>query len=104
MTWRWERAFPRVDAGLFSEPTPLTWSWNARPRGGKVTCLVCDRKGYMGGAWMEGCRRGHAPCPLCGRMLTVLLDGSPRMHARCPQRRATQWPEPVQRRHLGGTP
>lgn len=56
---------------------------------GKWRCKVCGRTGYpSSGAytpgWMANCLRGHAPCPKCGHMLTVLEGGRPRTHGRCP--------------------
>lgn len=81
---RLERAFPTVDGGLF-EPVRGYAFYGGYHRD-KLRCTVCFRTGYPGGEWQEGCRRGHRPCPLCGRQLTVLLDGTPRKHARCPGR------------------
>lgn len=49
----------------------------------KIRCKTCGSSGYPvdGSGWMKGCLRGHAPCRGgCGRVLTVLLDGSPRAH------------------------
>ena len=56
-----------------------------RPTSAKVACSVCGRRGYRGGTWQDVCRRGHKPCRWCGRPLVVLLDGSARLHARCPK-------------------
>lgn len=79
------RVFPTVDAALFEDVRPHTGpSGYARS---KVRCVVCGSTGYPGGPWMESHRRGHAPCPLCGRPLTRLLNGHPRKHSRCPARR-----------------
>lgn len=55
------------------------------PHSVKVECTVCHRKGYAGGRWMEACRRGHAQCSRgCGKWMSVLANGNPRTHARCP--------------------
>jgi hypothetical protein len=50
----------------------------------KVRCIACGATGYDGDRWQDAHRRGHAPCPKCGKMLTVRLDGSPRTHTGCP--------------------
>jgi hypothetical protein len=57
----------------------------------KYRCDVCGREGYADKngrpyEWAAACRRGHAPCDYCGRMLTLKLDGQPRVHTRCPER------------------
>ncbi|SDD41956.1 hypothetical protein SAMN04489747_0910 [Auraticoccus monumenti] len=54
-------------------------------------CQMCGREGLGDetgptGDWSQACRRGHAPCDWCGRMLTIKMDGQPRVHARCPER------------------
>lgn len=57
--------------------------------GPKWRCDVCGRTGYgLHGpySWADSCRRGHLPCSWCGRMITVRLDGTARVHARCPER------------------
>lgn len=61
--------------------------------GHKWRCTVCGREGYGDAAgptprdgWSSACRRGHAPCDYCGRMLPLRLNGQPRIHTRCPQR------------------
>ncbi|NYD43949.1 hypothetical protein [Nocardioides panaciterrulae] len=60
--------------------------------GPKWRCAVCGRTGYGDPAtagrhhWSEACKRGHSPCEWCGRLLTLRLDGTPRVHARCPER------------------
>lgn len=67
--------------------------------GPKWRCDVCDRTGYSDGDpndrdpsawsgswWFYTCLRGHSPCPWCGTQLTVRLDGTPRVHSRCPDR------------------
>jgi hypothetical protein len=56
------------------------------PHSLRVACGVCDARGFPDGAWQDPHRRGHAPCPRCGRQLTVKLDGTPRVHTRCPRR------------------
>lgn len=60
----------------------------AGPRSHKVACSVCGATGYdyPGAPWQERHLAGHIPCGDCGRPLTVLYDGSPRKHARCPAR------------------
>jgi hypothetical protein len=50
----------------------------------RVTCSVCGARGFPGGSWQAPHRRGHAPCFRCGRPLTVKLDGTARVHTRCP--------------------
>lgn len=67
--------------------------------GPKWKCDVCGRTGYSNGNpagrplrttshghWSDSCRRGHAPCPWCGRVLALRKDGTPRVHSRCPDR------------------
>lgn len=56
----------------------------AGPRSAKLACATCGRTGYPAMPWQLICRRGHAPCSSCGKQLAVLLDGSPRVHTRCP--------------------
>lgn len=58
----------------------------AGPRGTQVACDVCGRRGYDRNLWQDVCRRGHLPCSDCGRRLAVRLDGSARVHTRCPNR------------------
>lgn len=53
-------------------------------RSPKVRCNVCGGRGYEGGKWQDWHRRGHLPCPLCGKLITVLRDGTARTHGRCP--------------------
>jgi hypothetical protein len=55
-------------------------------RSQRVRCSVCGRVGWNtnGRGWQAICKRGHAPCPKCGRQMSVLKDGSPRSHPRCP--------------------
>lgn len=62
--------------------------------GPKWACDTCHRSGYghpdsdRGHAphWTDSCRRGHAPCGWCGKQLSLRLDGTPRVHSRCPER------------------
>ncbi len=66
--------------------------------GPKWRCDVCGRSGYgdphqergnwAASHWSAACKRGHSPCAWCGRQLTVLMDGTPRVHTRCPRRPA----------------
>lgn len=66
--------------------------------GAKWVCDVCGRSGYgdpnqdrgrwPGTHWSDACKRGHSPCAWCGRQLTLLKDGTPRVHTRCPERPA----------------
>jgi DNA-directed RNA polymerase subunit RPC12/RpoP len=50
-----------------------------------VRCTTCGAKGLPGGRWQQAHRRGHKRCPRCGRQLTVKLDGTARVHTRCPK-------------------
>lgn len=52
----------------------------------KWQCETCGAAGYPRGKWMHNHQRQHHPCPWCGRMLTSKLDGTPRVHTRCPKR------------------
>lgn len=61
--------------------------------GPKWRCDVCGREGYGDphaksayGHWSDSCRNGHAPCPWCGKQLSLRQDGTPRVHTRCPSR------------------
>lgn len=58
--------------------------------GYKWRCTMCGREGYGTEQgphrWADACRRGHAPCGSCGALLTLKLNGHPRIHTRCPQR------------------
>lgn len=60
--------------------------------GPKWRCDTCGKAGYGDPAqagchhWSAGCKRGHSPCPWCGRQLTLRMDGTPRVHNRCPTR------------------
>jgi transcription elongation factor Elf1 len=65
---------------VFYEPVRPAWK-------GRVRCTVCGRTGYVGGTWKEACERGHLPCLDCGRQLSVKLDGTRRVHTRCPAKR-----------------
>lgn len=56
-------------------------------RSEKVRCTVCGATGYDydgSRSWKNAHRRGHAPCPRCGKPLTLLQNGRPRTHGRCP--------------------
>lgn len=60
--------------------------------GPKWRCDVCGRTGYGDPNrenhhhWSNACKRGHSPCPWCGRQLSLRMDGTPRVHSRCPAR------------------
>lgn len=66
--------------------------------GPKWRCDTCGREGYGSDngpagteptwphGWAKSCLRGHAPCPWCGRDLSLRQDGTPRVHTRCPER------------------
>lgn len=62
--------------------------------GPKWRCDVCSREGYGDPNvdrhrwvhWSDSCKRGHSPCAWCGRQLSLRKDGTPRVHARCPER------------------
>lgn len=60
--------------------------------GPKWRCDTCGRTGYGDPAqerrnhWSDSCKRGHSPCPWCGRQLSLCMDGTPRVHTRCPKR------------------
>ena len=58
----------------------------AGPRSRKLACVTCGEKGYAYGKWMARHRRPHLPCPWCGRRFAVKLDGTARVHTRCPNR------------------
>jgi hypothetical protein len=63
-------------------------------RTGKVQCTVCGATGYDWDgkkSWKNAHLRGHAPCPLCGKQLTLLMNGAPRTHSRCPVRLSTPY-------------
>lgn len=64
--------------------TTATFSYP--PHSSRVECSECGARGFPGGAWQDLHRRGHAPCPRCGRIFTVKLDGTPRIHTRCPRK------------------
>lgn len=75
-------------ATTFSRVRGYGWDGTGRWR-----CDVCDRRGLTDpdqptryNQWFTGCQRGHSPCVWCGRQLTVRMDGTPRVHARCPER------------------
>jgi ribosomal protein S27E len=57
-------------------------------RTGKIRCKICGATGYDVDhvrSWQHAHRRGHSPCPRCGKMLTILMNGKPRTHTRCPK-------------------
>lgn len=56
------------------------------PLARKIACAICGERGYSGGKWMDRHRRPHLPCPWCGRLFAVKLDGTGRIHTRCPKR------------------
>lgn len=62
----------------------------AGPHSSRVRCKVCGRVGMdvlvsrYKKCWKTACLRGHAPCKKCGKQLSVLLNGKPRAHPRCP--------------------
>jgi uncharacterized OB-fold protein len=62
-----------------------TFDFVDAPHSIKVRCSVCGAKGFPGGSWQATHRRGHKPCPRCHRQLTVKLDGTARVHTRCPK-------------------
>lgn len=68
-------------------------AYGERYTGHKWRCAVCGREGYGDAdgpsprdGWASACRRGHAPCDYCGRMLPLLMSGQARTHSRCPNR------------------
>ena len=87
----WLKVHPSVVLGTtfehYRDAQARGYSWSPD----KWRCIVCGREGYGTDTepyrWSESCRRGHAPCPDCGRMLTTKLDGQPRRHTRCANRR-----------------
>lgn len=54
----------------------------------KVECIFCGARGYdvseRRPSWKAAHLRGHAPCPDCGKMLSLKINGLPRRHGRCP--------------------
>ena len=80
---------PRLRAWLVPYGPFVTFPQRT-PQSGKVKCSVCGASGYdtsWNGAvagWQKTHLRGHKPCGRCGRMMVVLLDGSTRVHTRCP--------------------
>jgi hypothetical protein len=74
------------------------------PNSQKVICTECGATGYdvdHPRSWQHAHRRGHAPCPRCGKVLTLLVNGKPRTHVRCPVRRASPYLCPF---HEGESP
>jgi len=61
----------------------------AGARGGRLECTTCGARGWTyldPRSWMAVHGRPHHPCPWCGRPLVTKLDGTPRVHTRCPNR------------------
>lgn len=50
----------------------------------KLRCDECGASGYdtNGNGWMAR-HDAHAPCPRCGRILTLSANGRPRRHVGC---------------------
>ena len=83
-----------------SDVTTFTQVAESRPWGYGYTpdrwaCDVCGRTGiydphkerqWPSTYWFTACKRGHSPCPWCGKQLALRLDGTPRVHARCKER------------------
>lgn len=86
----WLKVAPSVILGTRFEHVRTSWSRGYGYTADKWRCTVCGRDGYGSptgpSPWSESCRRGHAPCPDCGRILSIRIDGQPRRHARCPNR------------------
>lgn len=38
---------------------PATGRFDLKPNSQKVQCRICGRSGYMGGSWMNACRKPH---------------------------------------------
>jgi len=89
----WERRRTFSAAGPVTKPGPTPHppdGFHQAPNwSNRWVCNICETRGLPGGKWMETHRRGHAPCPRCGRQLTVKLDGTPRVHTRCPSKGPT---------------
>lgn len=62
---------------------PVTFPPNG-PLSRKVRCSVCWASGYPGCTWTRKHLAGHRRCPDCGTWLTTRLDGTARVHTRCP--------------------
>jgi ribosomal protein S27E len=69
---------------MMSNPFPLFVP--VSHRSGKVRCIVCGATGFDGCPWQWSHERGHEPCPWCGKQLSVRLDGTARVHSKCPER------------------
>lgn len=85
-TRHWESA-----AGAMHRAEPVTTppedGFHAAPNGSnRWVCNTCEARGLPRGKWMETHRRAHHRCPDCGRWQTAKLDGTPRVHTRCPNR------------------
>lgn len=78
-----EPTFTQISAG---------GAYGYRWRSPRWACDVCGRSGYHDpatayrGHWSEACKRGHSPCAWCGKLLTLRMDGTPRVHSRCDER------------------
>lgn len=83
-----------ADPGQYFAPERTTFSV-AGPESRKVKCDLCGSAGYgpvgrpplgyFSRSWMWTHMRGHRACRFCGRILTVLMDGSQRRHSHgCP--------------------
>lgn len=89
-------SLPRGSAVVYEmRPDAACLFESAGPHSIKLRCRICGRTGYetrngLTGeivnrhSWQLTCMRGHRPCPRCGRMLSVLRNGSARTHGRCP--------------------
>lgn len=56
----------------------------------KWSCDECGATGYgdqfLPAEWARAHARGHEPCPWCGALCTLRMDGTQRVHTRCPNR------------------
>jgi hypothetical protein len=78
-------AFPTsVPAMAPTPPDGFTLTRN----GTRWACATCEATGLPNGDWMATHQRPHHPCPDCGRQLVSKLDGTPRVHTRCPRSHA----------------
>lgn len=59
-------------------------------------CDECEATGYgdlfLPAEWARAHARGHEKCPYCGTLCTLRMNGTARVHTRCPNR-----PEEVER-------
>jgi hypothetical protein len=61
----------------------------AGPHSERIRCRVCGATGYDVNhkrSWKRAHLRGHAPCPHCGKPMSLMTNGKPRTHTRCPER------------------